>query len=250
MDNNQKNRVNIVVPKEYDGTPIEVIIREGQAPKAIDPKAPINIEITGTIDAPLRWLKQRIGLIDQKQAHVYVNRDLMSIRLITNEASEYHKGKIVGILEVSEEVKRFGINTGKQWEPQSLSLFLKMNRAFFADKSKNMSLVSELKNFKANVNSQVEQFKSENGSYTDNYSQVVDSNLPSSFKIRIPLFKGFPPEDVEVETYADVDGRNVTISLMSAGANETIQEYKNKVIDEQLKLIEEVAPDIVIVEGV
>lgn len=250
MDDNQKNRVNVVIPSDYNGTPIEVIIREGQAPKVIDPKAPLNIEIMGTIDAPFRWLKQRIELIDQKAAHVYVNRDKMSILLITSETSEYHKAKIGGFLELSEEVKKFGINTGKQWEPQSLSLFLKMNRAFFTDKTKNMSLVSELKNFRAKINSQVEQLKCENGSYTDNYSQVVDSNLPSSFKIRIPLFKGFAPEDVEVETYADIDGRNVTISLLSAGANETIQEYKNKVINEQLGLIEGVAPGIVIIEGV
>lgn len=249
MDN-QNNRINVVIPKDYNGSPIEVILREGQAPKAIDPKAPLNVEIVGTIDSPLRWLQQRVELIDQKQAHVYVNRDKMAIILITDERDEYLKSKIGGYLDTSEEVNKFGINTGKQWEPQTLSLFLKMNRAFFTDKSKNMTLVSELKNFKAKVNSQVEQFKSENGSYTDNYSQVVDSNLPSSFKVRIPLFKGFAPEEVEVETYADVDGRNVTISLMSAGANETIQDYKNKVIDEQLKLISEVAPDIVIIEGV
>ena len=249
MDN-QNNRINVVIPTDYNGLPIEVILREGQAPKVIDPKAPLKVEIAGTIDSPLRWLQQRVQLISQKQAHIYVNRDKMAIILITNETDEYRREKISGYLETSEEVKKFGINTGKQWEPQQLSLFLKMNRAFFTDKSKNMTLVSELKNFKAKVNSQVEQFKSENGSYTDNYSQVVDSNLPSSFKVRIPLFKGFAPEEVEVETYADVDGRNVTISLMSAGANETIQEYKNKVIDEQLALIAEVAPDIVIIEGV
>lgn len=249
MDN-QKNRINVVIPKDYNGSPIEVILREGQAPKAIDPKAPINVEIAGTIDSPLRWLKQRVQLIDQKEAHIYVNRDKMSIVLITNERDEYLKGKIGGFLETSEEVNNFGINTGKQWEPQTLSLFFKMNRSFFTDKSKNMKLVSDLKDFKARINSKVEQSKSENGSYTDNYSQVVVSSLPPSFNIRIPLFKGFSPEEIEVETYADVDGRSVTISLMSAGANEAIQEYKNKVIDEQLELISQVAPDIVIIEGV
>lgn len=249
MDN-QKNRINVVVPKDYNGAPIEVIIREGQAPKAIDLKAPLNVNIKGTIEAPLRWLQKRLNLFYSGCAHIYVNRDKMSITLVTDETSEYNKTTIDGHLEPSEEVKNFGINTGKQWEPQKLSLFLKMNRAFFTDKTKNMQLVSELKNFKAKVNSEVEQFKSESGSYTDNYSQLVDSNLPPSFKVRIPLFKGFAPEEVEVETYADVDGKNVTISLMSAGANETIQEYKNKVIDEQLKQIAKLAPDIVIIEGV
>ena len=50
------------------------------------------------------------------------------------------------------------------------------------------------------------------------------------------------------EIYADVDGRDVSLSLVSAGANETIEEYKNKVIDEQIEAIKGVAPDIVIIE--
>ena len=106
-----------------------------------------------------------------------------------------------------------------------------------------MMLVSTLKNFKAKVNQDIERSKEENGSKVDNYSQVVDSNLPN-----IPLFKGFACEEIEVEIYADVDGRDVSLSLVSAGANEAIEEYKNKVIDEQLEQIRHIAPDIVIIE--
>lgn len=45
----------------------------------------------------------------------------------------------------------------------------------------------------------------------------------------------FADEEIEVEIYADVDGRDVSLSLVSAGANEAIEEYKNKVIDEQIE---------------
>lgn len=55
-----------------------------------------------------------------------------------------------------------------------------------------MILVSTLKNFKAKVNQDIERSKEENGNKTDNYSQVVDSNLPKSFKLNIPLFKDSP----------------------------------------------------------
>lgn len=142
----------------------------------------------------------------------------------------------------------FGINTDKKWEPIKLSKFIKMHRAFFTDKSQNMMLVSTLKNFKAKVNQDIERSKEENGSKVDNYSQVVDSNLPKSFKLNIPLFKGFDNEEIEVEIYADVDGRDVSLSLVSAGANEAIEECKNKVIDVQLDAIRQIAPDIVIIE--
>lgn len=242
-----ENKLNVVVPRDYNGTPIEVVLREGKAPVALDPKEPMPVNITGTIDSPLRWLEKRVGLMDQKQANITVDRDNMKISLVDKETDFYNNG-VCGILQLSKEMKEFGINTDKVWEPNKLSLFIKMHRAFFTDKSQNMQLVSTLKNFKAKVNQDIERSKEENGSKVDNYSQVVDSNLPKSFKLFIPLFKGFPCEEIEVEIYADVDGRDVSLSLVSAGANEAIEDYKNRVIDEQLDAVREVAPEIVIIE--
>lgn len=242
-----ENKINLVVPKDYNGKPIEVVLREGEAPVALDPKEPERVVINGTIDAPFRWLEKRVELINQKETNIIVNRDKMGLALTIDETS-YYQTEINGILQPSKEMLEFGINTDKNWEPIKLSRFLKMHRAFFTDKSQNMMLVSTLKSFKAKVNQDIERSKEENGSKVDNYSQVVDSNLPKSFKLNIPLFKGFANEEIEVEIYADVDGRDVSLSLVSAGANEAIEEYKNKVIDEQLDAIRQIAPGIVIVE--
>lgn len=242
-----ESKLNVVVPKDYNGTPIEVVLREGNAPEALNPKEPERVVINGTIDAPFRWLEKRVELINQKATNIIVNRDKMGIALTIDETN-YYQTEINGILQASKEMQEFGINTEKKWEPIKLSQFFKMHRAFFKDKSENMSLVSTLKNFKAKVNQDIERSKEENGNRTDNYSQVVDSNLPKSFKLNVPLFKGFANEEIEVEIYADVDGRDVSLSLVSAGANEAIEEYKNKVIDEQLDAIRAIAPDIVIIE--
>lgn len=242
-----ENKINLVVPKDYNGKPIEVVLREGEAPVVLDPKEPERVVINGTIDAPIRWLEKRVELINQKATNIIVNRDKMRMALTIDETS-YYQTEINGILQASKEMQEFGINVEKKWEPIKLSKFIKMHRAFFTDKSQNMMLVSTLKNFKAKVNQDIERSKEENGSKVDNYSQVVDSNLPKSFKLNIPLFKGFACEEIEVEIYADVDGRDVSLSLVSAGANEAIEEYKNKVIDVQLDAIRQIAPDIVIVE--
>lgn len=242
-----ENKLNVIVPKDYNGAPIEVVLREGEAPVALDPKEPERVVINGTIDAPFRWLEKRVELINQKSTNIIVNRDKMGLALTIDETN-YYQTEINGILQASKEMMEFGINTDKKWEPIKLSKFIKMHRAFFTDKSQNMMLVSTLKNFKAKVNQDIERSKEENGSKVDNYSQVVDSNLPKSFKLNIPLFKGFDNEEIEVEIYADVDGRDVSLSLVSAGANEAIEECKNKVIDVQLDAIRQIAPDIVIIE--
>ena len=243
-----ENKLNLVVPKDYNGTPIEVVLREGKAAEPLPIREPLTVEITGTIDAPLRWLEKKVALIDQKQAHIQVDRDNAAIALIDRE-TDYYSNTITGQLSPSKEMTDFGINQpSKLWEPSKLAQFCKMHRAFFKDKSANMMLVSTLKNFKAKVNQDIERSKEDNGSRTDNFSQVVDSNLPKSFRLCLPLFKGFGSEEIEVELYAEVDGRNVSLTLVSAGANESMEECKNSVIDDQIESIRAIAPDLAIIE--
>lgn len=161
-----ENKLNVVVPKDYNGKPIEVVLREGQAPVALDPKEPERVVISGTIDAPFRWLEKRIELINQKATNIIVNRDKMGLALTIDETN-YYQTEINGILQASKEMQEFGINVEKKWDPIKLSQFFKMHRAFFKDKSENMTLVSTLKNFKAKINQDIERSKEENGSKVD-----------------------------------------------------------------------------------
>ena len=226
----------------------EVIIREGAAPKVLDPKAPVKMNVNGTINAPFEYLTKRIDCINQKECHIIVNREKITIELVVNEADEYTRGTIAGTLQYHPKFEEFGINAGKVWSPFDFAMFCKMNRAFFADKNANMSLVSACKNFTAKVNNQIERAIQENGNSTDNFAQVVNSNLPESFTLSIPIFKGGKKEDLVVETFAKIDGRNVAFVLLSPGAEETLEDLRDKAIDEQLNAIMAIAPDIAIFE--
>ena len=226
----------------------EVIIREGAAPKVLDPKAPVKMNVNGTINAPFEYLTKRIDCINQKECHIIVNREKITIELVVNESDEYTRGTIAGTLQYHPKFEEFGINAGKVWSPFDFAMFCKMNRAFFADKNVNMSLVSACKNFTAKVNNQIERAIQENGNRTDNFAQVVNSNLPESFTLSIPIFKGGKKEDLVVETFAKIDGRNVAFVLLSPGAEETLEELRDKAIDEQLNAIKAIAPDIAIFE--
>lgn len=226
----------------------EIVIREGEAPKLLDPKPPIKTDIAGTIGAPVAFLEKRVGELEQHRCNVIVNREKVSILLTINEDNAYLVGEVCGKLQFHPKFVAFGINSGKLWQPTELGLFMKMNRSFFADKKANMELVTKFMNFKANVNQQVERSTKQNGGFTDNFGQIVESNMPESFKLTIPLFKGMPAEELEVETFASIDGRDVQISLISAGAECTLESIRDSVIDEQLEKIREIAPEIVIIE--
>lgn len=189
---------------------------------------PDKVELAGTIGSVHEFLLKRISekeQINQKRCYILVDREKMTLKLVTNETDSRNKATVRGELKYYPKFLEFGINTSKTWEPVQLSKF-----------------------FKASIDSKVENSRQDNGSRTDNYSQVVNSNLPASFNLIVPIFKGRPAEEIEVEIIADVDGRNIRLSLCSPGAEVIVEEERNKAIDEQLLLIRKLAPDIAIIE--
>lgn len=229
----------------------ELIIREVKEVNELKVKEPVKIGLSGTIGAPFEFLLKRMDQADQinqKRCHIVVDREEISIKLVFNENDEYNRGEVVGTLDAYPKFTEFGINTGKVWTPTALGLFFKMNRAFFTSREDNMKLVSDLMNFTATVNNSIERSAKESGDRTDKFEQVVNSNLPKSFNLVIPIFKGIAAETIEVETFAQVDGRQVSFTLLSPGAQAILEEIRDKAVDEQLKKIGDSCPDIAIIE--
>lgn len=228
----------------------EVILREGKAVERLPELAPLKTAIKGTIGAISEYLDKRLdtGQFEQENCHILVDREKITLALAINESDPYREGAVVAKLQKHPKFVEFGINEGKMWAPTELGLFLKMNRVFFPDKSVNMQLVTTLMNFTADINQKVQQSFKETGDRTDNFSQVVNSNLPKSFSIKLPLFKGMPEEVIEVETLAYVNGREVSFTLVSPGAQMLLEDIRDKVIDAQIKMIREMAPNIAIIE--
>jgi len=230
---------------------VEIIHREGNAARLLDPRPPVTVNLEGVIGVPYEFLSKRISEADQvnqKRCHVVFSRNKLEITLVTNESDEYERGEITGKLEIHPTFLKFGINSDRKWDPEELGQFLKMHRVFFPNQTENMDLVTKLKSFEAKIDSQLKQEKNQNGSETDNYSKVVNSNLPGAFKIKIPLFKGMKAEELEVEIYASVNGRTVTLQLISPGAVQALEDIRDEIIDDQISKIIELAPDIAIIE--
>lgn len=229
---------------------VEVVIREGEAQKLLEQKAPLNTHLEGTIGCVAEYLAKRIDAsqFEQRDCHIIVDREKVAIKLVVNESCPYRYGTVTGRLDYYPKFLEFGINTDKSWAPAALGLFIKMNRAFFPDRDTNMTLVTTLMNFNATINSKVDRAIQENGSRSDCFTQIVNSNLPASFTIRMPIFKGMPAETIEVETFAQVNGRDVSFVLLSSGAQATLEELRDVVIDNELTRIKDIAPDIAIIE--
>ncbi len=237
-------------------------------------KEPIVINIDGNIDSVANWLTKRVihedpqemidnapadviatiaaiplsdNMIDQKEAHVLINRDKMVIDLILNEINPFLKGKVSGSLAKHPDFEKWAINTGQEWSNRRMSEFVKMNRSCFTNKEDAMKLSAELQNLKVKVDKEVENSNDNRANIRSMMAQkVIDMNIPKSFTLNVPIFKGGKKVKFEVEIY--VNPGTFDISLISPDANDVVSEVKETVIDEQKEIIIGLAPDLVIIE--
>lgn len=248
MDEN--NRINLTIENYTGEKPIMVVYREGLAGKVLDEKAPVSTDVAGVLSTPLDWLEKRVDTIEQKKAKILVEREKYTITLIVNESDPYHKTTITGTAELSEVFQKFGINDPNAgWVPAKLGQFIRLNRAAFEDKEQCMKLVSALKNFKANAQSQIEKQHDPSGSRAEVYRQTVESNLPKSFTVKIPIFKGSEKTTFAVEFDHYLTDGEVFLQLVSPGAKEISDEWRDTAIDRVLDKIRGIAPDIAILEA-
>ena len=232
----------------------EVIIREVN--QVVEDKLPVlepdKVAISGTISAIFAFLEKRWNAddkqIDHCRTHILVDRDNLMMTLVVNETDKREKKEVIGKISLSRQYCDFGINENDKWNPIDLGNFFRINRSYFTSIDENMTLVSQLKSFKAKVNQTVEREEKDNGGKTDVFRQVVDSSLPKAFAIKIPVFKGTAPSVINVEIIAHVHGREFELELISADAAAIVEECRDKLFDEQIDKIRELAPEIPIIE--
>ena len=229
----------------------EVTIRQGQAPKVLDPKAPMDYDICGQLSCVAEFLKKRVsvGQFEQKDCTIFVNREKALIHLAFNERDEYNRGDVRGCLHESEDFAAMHINDeGYLWKPTELAKFFKMHRYLFTDRQECMKIVTTLMNYTADIKQKVSQSSDARGNFDDSFQQTVNSNLPEHVKLNMPVFVGGAKEVIEVELFAQASGREVFFALISPDANEVKHDTTDKAINEQLAAIKEIAPEIVIIE--
>lgn len=218
-------------------------IRKGEA---LPLREPLKVEIRGVIDTPFKWLEKRVAEIDQKKCHIIVDRDEMSIVLIIDENSPYGT-EVSGALEYHPDFLALGINQGNYVMPVQMAETIKMNRSLFENRQTAMELVSQLRSFRGRIDKEVEaEFNPNKGDKRVFIAQKVDSNLPPSFNVCVPVFKGQKKQTFAVETYFNPD--DLTCTLVSPDANDHEKDVRDCIIDSVIDSIRDVAADIAILE--
>lgn len=272
MESNEKKA--FVHIENYTGEhPIEIIYREDNAKKELDPipaKEPEAINIEGIISTPRTWLEKRAKYIDIKNARVEVLRELGSITIFLNENEshreivfnenepkfdfpmDYAGGNVIGKIEYTEIYKQLHINDfGHFFAPAKLAKFLRLHRAIFTDNEQAAVLIAKLKNIEAKISGDYKKECVNHGtiSKTDYYSQHVTHNLPESFKINIAIFKGAHKETFEIEIDADIVDGNIGVQFVSPAIADADEDVRDALLNEEIEAIKALCPDLVIVEN-
>lgn len=222
----------------------ELIVRSGDALPVREPK-PLKIE--GNFPTVSTFLRGRYATLKPDECHILVDRDHGVIELIISETSHF-SGSVKGLLYEDADFTAFGINKAKKYTLRELSDFIKMHRYCFEDPAVAMKLVADLRNFKAKVNKDIEKVGDNRGNRNEVLSQVVDSNIPESFTLRMPIFQGGLPCTFKVEINIIVRDADMECLLESVECNDIIHDYKAISFKEQLSVITSLSPAIIIIE--
>lgn len=155
--------------------------------------------------------------------------------------TQQHTYEIESKILLNPDLEAFEINKGKKYATFQLADFIKMNRHLFESKTAAMELVSALKNIKASVNRAIEDNKDDRGNRRALIDQVVQSNIPESFNIELPIFKGQPKVVVPVEVVLDED---LECMLVSPDLKQIIAEESERLIGGEVEKIRALHPQL------
>lgn len=217
-------------------------IRQGKAPELHTPQ---GINISGRLDTVSLFIANRKDTFHHLKAFVIICREKGIIELVINEDCQdesYIKGGILA----NPDLLKFCINQESSFTTHELANVFKMNRACFEKPEVAMNLSYELQNFKAKVEKEIEKLDDKRGNVRNLCAQVIESNIPESFRLSIPVYKGGDIETFAVEILIRAD--NYNCCLISPELNDIIRNAQDRIFDAEIAKIQEISDDILIVE--
>lgn len=222
----------------------ELVIRQGEAEKIHQlPGAVIeNLTIGGVLEylsKPLVYNKDNRQI--EEISFLIFNYNKREIKLHFDFRSSC-SDTVQGLLQLDPDLLDFGINSGKSYSALEMGQFIRMRRHFFESKDVALTLEKELKAFRATVDKKVELADDKRGNIKASIAQTVISNLPLSFNVNLPVFIGQPKRLIKLEI--DIDPMDLTCVLVSPELKEMIDLESKEIIDEQIKQIKELHPNL------
>ena len=183
----------------------DIVYRTGSATPIELPKME---RIVGDINTLKSFVEKRyqistpeghgLQFIDKDRALVTVNRESFTILLEVDP--EHPRGlSVLSKLELAPELLNFCIDVNKVWTRDELVKFLKRQKIWFQNSERHEALLKALMALSANVTADMGNSSDFRGNVDNTYKKTVTSNIPESFSLNIPIFKGQPKKVFTVD---------------------------------------------------
>lgn len=205
-----------------------------------------GIEVSGASIAAVRTYLEKpcVAVSDIWDSKVEFSIEKQYINLLFS-ARRRNPDVIKGGLKLHPDMLKFNINTDKKYNTFELSDFFKMNRHYFENREYAMKLIADLRNFEGKVNKEVELKADNRANSKVLINQVVESNIPSSFVLDLPVFVGQEKKRLEIEININ---SAFECSLISPDLKQLIDEESTRIITAELDEIRVLFPDLKIFE--
>ena len=201
--------------------------------KALDPLPLKGLDITGNIETPAAFWKNRGD--SQFKGKCYVERTDNTIELTLNEDQPHTKGKVIGKLSLDDECARWGINSENLYTNQDLARLIKKNEFLFVDRDQWLKVYNSLMGFKANIDIAITNIKEASGDREKATKIVVTKEIATSFKLKTRIY-GRERATYNVDLNGEVIGHRVDFYLDSSDLAFIMSEAKEKTMDENVKI--------------
>lgn len=211
--------------------------------KALEQKHPVKIELAGNIDSIKQFLQKRyngnsgksLQMVDKEKAVVIVNPEKMQIELYLDPENPFGL-ELTASLELTEDLKQFGINSNQTFSREAMIKLLKFNKRHFADPLKHEQLLESYMKLNLSGTTQVKSESDDRGNKDVAFKKSINSqNIPSNYALEMPIFKGQAVETFRVDICLDVTNASVSFWFESVELHELIELRKKQIFDEQLK---------------
>ena len=197
--------------------------------KALDPKPPVPLDISGNIETPSKFWAARAE--DFENNNCYVVRSKRGLSLIVNENDPLSKGLISGVIQLSEECSKFLINQEHLCDRQSLARLIKANEFLFVSHEDWLAVYNSLVRFEGNVELAILDKKEANGDREKAIKITVNKGIARSFKLKTKIY-GSVRQEYTVDLNAEVVGHDVKFYLDSSELAYKMSQSEERLLDE------------------
>lgn len=219
----------------------EIVFREGEA---LPPVAPKKIVISGDIKTVSSFLSKRKGLGDNRnpglqevvteRTLVTVDKAALSIKLELDAENEYGT-EVTAKLSYTPELEQFCINKNRLFNREELIKLIRFNKIWFADAEAHDKLLKAYQAFTATVNANIGKTSDTRGNVDNAYKKTVETNVPDSFVLNIPIFKGMDKRRFRVEIAIDSTDASTKFWFESIELNDIIMVESETILKKELE---------------